>query len=164
MPFDEETKRDFVPKVGLKQQAGQASMFDNKPKQPTQQEFEQQVQVSQERLSGYKKRAAELFLAYDKALNDKTLPQNRNTFIIESEREIMTNMIQLAIEVNGDPTEEEGMGSLTWIACLLKTCLSQRDRINELEYSVSQFQKKMSPTILAEFIGKEIAKIMEKKA
>jgi hypothetical protein len=52
-------------------------------------------------------------------------------------------MIKLAVEINTDPNEQEGMGSLMWIVLLLKTCVSQRDRINKLEYSVSQLEKKL---------------------
>ena len=53
-------------------------------------------------------------------------------------------MVQLGIDINNDPNEQEGMGSMTWITLLLKICLSQKDRINQLEYSVSQMEKKIS--------------------
>lgn len=47
MPFDEDDPKEYVPKVGVKQVQGQKSMFDGKPKKPTQQEFQQQVQQTQ---------------------------------------------------------------------------------------------------------------------
>ena len=95
---------------------------------------------------------------------DKTLPQNRNILNAETERELMQNMIQLAIEINNDPAEEnEGMGSLTWITLLLKTCLSQRDRLNEMEYAFSLLQKRLDSSALADFVNKEISKALDKK-
>lgn len=164
MPFEEKDPKDFAPKIGLKKKdAGQKSMFEGKPKAPTQQEFTKQVEDVQEKMSGYKARAAELFIAFNKAIMDKTLPQNRNIFNIESEKEILQSMIQLAIEINNDPNEQEGMGSLTWITCLLKTCLSQRDRINELEYTMGLLQKKLDSNALVDYINKEIAKALDKK-
>jgi hypothetical protein len=163
MPFDDEEQKEFTPKIGVKQVQGQKSMFEGKPRAPTQQEFTQQVQTSQEKLSGHKKRAAELFIQFNRTMSDKTLPLNRNILNAETEKEMLQNMIQLAIDINDDPNELEGMGSLTWITLLFKTCLSQRDRMNELEYMVSMLQKKTDNTALIEIINKEIAKALDKK-
>ncbi len=151
---------EYTAKGSVKSQ-GQ-SMFDHKRK-PTAQEFQQKVQQSQERMSGYKKRAAELFVQFQKTVADKTLPQNRNIFNAEAEKEMLQNMLQLAGEINNDPNEQEGMGSLTWITLLLKTCLSQRDRMNELEYALSMLQKKYESTAMSDYISKEIAKALDKK-
>ncbi len=163
MSFDEDDPKEYVPKVGMKQVQGQKSMFDGKPKKPTQQEFQQQVQQTQEKMSGYKKRAADLFVQFSRAMSDKTLAQNRNVFNNESEKELLQNMIQLAIDVNNDPNEQEGMGSLTWITLLFKTCLSQRDRMNEMEYALGLLQKKLDSSALTDYINKEIAKALDKK-
>jgi hypothetical protein len=152
---------EYTPKGGVKSQ-GQ-SMFDNKRRKPTQQEFQQQVQQSQDTQSGYKKRAAELFVQFQKSMADKTLPQNRNVFNAESEKEILQNMIVLAAEINSDPNERESEGSLTWIVLLLKTCFNQRDRLNELEYNIALLNKKLDPTTMSDFINKEIAKALDKK-
>lgn len=152
---------EYTPKGAVKSQ-GQ-SMFDNKPKKQTQQEFEYKVQQSQETLSGYKKRAADLFVQFQRAMNDKTLPQNHNVFNIETEKEMLQNMLKLAIEINNDPNEQEGMGSLTWITLLFKTCLAQRDKMNEMEFAVVTLQKKFDSPALADFISKEIAKALDKK-
>lgn len=153
---------EFKPKVSVKQ-AGQKSMFDNRPRPPTQQEFQQKVQQVQDTLSGYKKRVAELFVQFQRAMNDKTLPQNRNIFNIETERELLQNMIQLSVEINNDPNEREGEGSLTWIVLLLKMCLSQRDRINELEYNLSSLKSRIDSPMLSDYINKEISKALDKK-
>jgi len=152
---------EYTPKGGVKPQ-GQ-SMFDNKRKKPSQQEFQQQVHQVQETQSGYKKRAADLFVQFQRAMADRTLPQNRNVFNAESEKELLQNMIQLAAEINSDPNERESEGSLTWIVLLLKTCFTQRDKLNELEFAMVTLQKKFEPVALTDFINKEIDKALDKK-
>jgi hypothetical protein len=148
----------YEPKIGLKKKAGQKSMFEGKPKPQTPQEFQQKVEVVEEKKSGYKSRAADLFLQFSKAMADKTLPDNRNIFNLETEKEMLQQMIQLAVEINNDPNEQEGMGSLTWITCLFKTCLTQRDKINLLEFNLESMQKN-----LPAYIKKEIATALDKK-
>lgn len=153
--------QEYKPKVTMKKQ-GSTSMFDNMPKKPTQQEFQQKVQEGQETQAGYKRQAAELFVQFQKAMSDKTLAQNRNIFNRETEKEMLQNMLMLATEINNDPNEQEGMGSLTWITLLLKMCLMQRDRMNELEYALEAYQKRSS-TALTEAVKKEIALALDKK-
>jgi hypothetical protein len=147
MPFDEEDNdapSTQSQKVGLKNVSTQKSIFDSMPKKPTQEEFDKKVKTVQEKASAHKSRAAELAVNFSKLLTDKTLPQNKNPFQKELEKEVVTQMVQLGIDINNDPNEQEGMGSMTWITLLLKICLSQKDRINQLEYSVSQMEKKIS--------------------
>lgn len=169
MPFEEKDPKDYAPKIGLKKSAGQQkSMFEDRPKPPSPQKFQQQVRTVEEIKSGYNARAADLYLQFKKVVLDKTLPQNRNIFNSETEKEILQGMMQLAQEINDDPNEQHnGMGSLTLITCLLKMCLAQRDRINELEYSHLLLQKKLDPAVLGEFVKKEIAKeakVLDKKS
>jgi hypothetical protein len=166
MPFDEEDNDQpsiQSQRVGLKKVSSQQSMFDNMPKKPTQEDFDKKVNQVQERSSSYKMRAAELASQFNQAVSDKTLKQNKNVFAREMERELLTKMVQLAIDVNNDPHEQEGMGSLSWITLLFKTCFAQRDRINQLEFVVTQFEKKLDPTILSGLISKEIQAALDKK-
>lgn len=157
-----EDKDAPAPRTGIKQQTGTKSMFDNvKTRQNTAEQFQQKVQDVQERQSGYKKRAAELFLQFNKTMADKTLARNRNLFNQETEKELLQNMVQLAVEINNDTNEKEGMGSLTWITCLFKTCLAQRDRLNELDYEHSLLKKRMET--IPDFIKTEIARAIDKQ-
>ncbi len=160
MPFDEEDEAPAVaPKVGLKNVSSQASIFDAIPKRPTQEDFSKKVNQVQERNSSHKVRAGELSTQFSQIMNDKTLKQNKNVFAREMERELLTKMAQLAIEVNNDQNEHEGMGSLSWIILLLKTCLNQRDKVNQLEFVVSQLEKKLDSGA----ISKEIQSALDKK-
>jgi hypothetical protein len=158
MPFED---KDFTPKSGLKPMSGQKSMFDGKPKPPSQKQFEQSVEQVQQQLSGHKKKAAELFIAFNKAIMDKTLPQNRNILNMDAEREILQSMIRLSQEINDDPNEAEGEGTLMWIVCLLKTCLAQRDRINELEYGLELVQRSINDGGISELIKREIKQAID---
>lgn len=160
MPFDDREQKEIKPKTGLKPIVGQKSMFADQPKKPTQAEFQQKVQESQERQVGYKKQAAELFIQFNKAMADKTLPQNQNVFFHETEKEMLQKMIQLAMDINSDPNEEEGMGSLTWITLLFKTCLAQRDRINQMDFALTFLQKNAATT---DYVKQEISKALDKK-
>jgi len=132
-------------KIGLKKVSSQQSIFETMPKKQTPAEFEKKVKQVQERASSYKVRAAELALQFNKAMADKILPDNRNTFQEEVELDLLRSMVKLAQEINNDDQENEGEGSLGWITVLLKTCFNQRDRINNLEYGLFELQKKLKP-------------------
>jgi hypothetical protein len=164
MPFDEEdTEQPSVQsqKLGLKNVSSQKSIFDSMPKKPTQEDLDRKVKNSEERKSGYRVRAADLATQFNKCLADKTLPENKNIFQNEMEKEIMTKMVQLAIDINNDPAEQEGMGSLGWITLLMRTVFKQRDKINKLEYAVLQLEKRTNPATLSETISKEISKALD---
>lgn len=149
MPFEDEY--DELPtkqqQSGLKKLSSQKSMFENVPKKPTQEEADKKAHAVHNRGSSYKIRAAELALQFNKAMSDKTLKIHKTIFSSEIEQELLTNMIGLAIEINADPMEQENMGSLSWITLLLRTCFAQRDKINYLEYAMSQIDKKIESAV-----------------
>jgi hypothetical protein len=76
-------------------------------------------------------------------LEDRTLPQNKNIFAQEIEKETLGQIMELASEINADPNEQDGIGSLSWVAQLLKTVLYQRDRINKVEYAFLALEEKV---------------------
>lgn len=159
-PFSDPEDRD--PRVGVKKSA-QKSMFEGKPKPPTPQEFQERVQKAEDKKSGHKQRAADLYLQFQKTVADKTLPQNRNILSRDAEREMLQEIMQLAMDINNDQQEQEGMGSLTCITFLFKTILFQRDKINELEYQVVSLTKKFEGPALSDYVNKEISKALDKK-
>jgi len=110
------------------------------PKKPTAQQFEESVKDVEKKSSSFKIKMAELSDAFVKSINDKTLKKNKSIFSVEVEKENLSKLIQLASEINSDPNEIEGIGSLGLIVLLFKTLLSQRDRINELEYRLFQVE------------------------
>jgi len=142
-PFEDDydTNVEPKPKVGLKNISSQKSMFDTDDKKVTQQDFDNKIKSIQESKSSYKKRSADLVLKFKKIMSDKTLKQNKNVFVVEMEKEVVLEMIKLAIEINNDVDEEDGMGSMSWITLLLQQVIAQKDRINELEYQLFQLKK-----------------------
>jgi hypothetical protein len=165
LPFEEEDDdaQSSPQKVTLKKVSSQKSMFDGTPKKQSAEDFERKVHQIQERSSGYKAKAADLALQFSKMMNDKTIANNKNVFAQEVERDVLSKMIQLAVEINNDPYEQEGMGSLSWITLLFKTCLSQRDRINKLEYCLLSLDKKLDSKFLSDLISKEIKQALDKQ-
>jgi hypothetical protein len=163
MPFDEEKEIEIEAKTGIKKVSSQKSIFESTPKKPSMKDLNEAVQKIEENNIGYKKRAAELSLAFKKMVNDKTLNQNKTVFMQETEQELLVNMIKLASQINNDPNEQEGIGSLMWVTLLFKTCLSQRDRINNLEYATSKLEKNISIEFLKPLILKEIQAELDKQ-
>ena len=164
MPFDEEEQTiENKKNIGLKAVSSQKSIFDKIPKKPTPEDFQKKVSSDQERSLSYKQRASELALQFKKIIEDKTLSQNKSVFSLEIEKETLTKMVELAIEINNDANEQEGMGSLSWITFLMKTALSQRDRINYLEYNLSLIEKKLDPSNLSAQILKELRNLDKEK-
>jgi len=164
MPFDEENDLpEQEQKVGLKKVSTQKSIFDSMPKKPTPAEFQEKVKHAEDKNTGYKRQAAELSISFKKIIADKTLTQNKNVFMNELEQEVLSKLVKLASTINEDDNEQESMGSLMIIILLLKTSLYQRDRLNKLEYLVSQLEKKMDPATLKSIISQEINGELDKK-
>lgn len=138
MPLDQEENIDEKIVSKVKKVSSTKSIFDEKKSSLNSDVFEKKVDQIKEKSNSYKERAAELAVQFKKILEDKTLPQNKSSFAISLEKEILTKMIELAIEINNDENEKEGMGSLSWITFILKLSLSQRDKINVLEYSLNK--------------------------
>lgn len=145
MPFDEEEQEEThsPTKDGLKKVSSQPSLFDKMPKKPTQADLDYKVQQVQERATGYKLKVSEFAIAFNNAVKDKTLRKNKNIIQRDMERELVDEMIKFAFQVNEDPNEQEGAGSVSLILLLLQANLFHRDRINELEYNQAQMQKKI---------------------
>lgn len=150
MSFDDNNGNKPKQRVGLKLN-NQGSIFANVPKKPSQQDLEKNVQEAQSRSRDYKERAAELALIFKKMLDDRTILQNKNSFTVESEREVIGKLAQLGVDMNVDEFEQEGMGSLGLITLLFRSLLIQRDKINYLDYSINQIKieiKSMQATLV----------------
>lgn len=166
MPFDEEDDDSLTEvhkNTRLKTVSSKKSIFDGLPKKPTQEEFNAKVDRIQEREDSYKMRAATLATKFVNFLKDKTLKQNKSVFAKEIEKEVLTEMIALAVDINNDPIEKEGMGSLGWITLLFRISLAQRDRINELEFNLSELNKRISVEFINDLINKQIQSLDTKK-
>lgn len=159
MPFDEEEELEIPQKIAIKKVSSQKSIFDSHPKKPSKEDLEKRVQDYQDKDFTIKTQAAELTAQFKKMMADKTLKKNKSIFAAELEQELLSKMIDLGIKINDDPDQKhESMGSMSWIILLFRTCLYQRDRINELEFTLSQIDKKINATI-----SKEISARLDNK-
>lgn len=147
MPLDDDKPSEQSKKIGIRKVSSQKSIFDDAPKKPSQEDLQKNAKKAEENFSENKTRAYQLANDFLRAMEDKTLPENKNVFQKDMEKELLRNMSNLAQEINSDPLELDGVGSLSWIVLLLKTCLTQRDKINTLEYNVrdklSKIEKKL---------------------
>ena len=141
-PFEDDEVID-KPKVTLKKVSSQKSFLEAVEKKPSKEDLEKNAKIINDKKSAHKIKAAEINRKFYKALTDKTLAKNRKVFQNDIEREILSEMIQVANDINNDPLENEGIGTLVILVPLLKTCFSQRDKINDLEYSVFVLEKKI---------------------
>ena len=156
MPFEDDyvdLKKTAKPTKGLKLD-NKNSFLADKP----QNNIEEQVQEIEENKQKYKKEAAKLALKYKNLLDDKTLVQNKNALNNMMEADVLKEIADLAMRINNDPNEKEGMGSLSWIILNLKCLLLMRDKVNQMEYKLSLIEKKL------EDLPKWIEKAVEAKS
>jgi hypothetical protein len=145
MPFDDEDPNgEIISKknVGVKLNNSK-SMVNSLPKKPSKDEFVKKATEVNETLNTYTLRAADLASKFKKVLEDKNLVQNKSLFALEAERDLLSNLVQLAVDMNNDQHEQEGMGAVGLITLLLRTALIQRDKINQLEYNYSLLEKRI---------------------
>lgn len=136
MPFDEEEdEEEVVAKVGVKLKNSK-SMFANKPKKPSKEDFERAASEANNKLNSHNDKAMELSLAFKKILEDKTLSENKNIFATDVEMETLGGLVALGIDMNTDENETEGMGSIGLITLLLRCTLIQRDKINASDFKL----------------------------
>ena len=75
-------------------------------------------------------------------VKDKTLKRNRLQVQEVVENDARKDLIDLMFEVNNDELETyDGMGSTALVNLLMKVVLIQRDRINDLEFILSEVAK-----------------------
>lgn len=138
--YDEQGEE--APKIGVKKVSSQKSIFDQqqKKKNPTE-NLDKRANDILDKSHGYQQKIAELALQFKKIMMDKTLDPNKSPIAKELEKDTLKTIIRLASEINNDVDEKESEGSLSLIALLFSTCLAQRDRMNYLEYNLSNLFK-----------------------
>ncbi len=113
-----------------------------KEKEAEQRQFEQQADAFIENQEARKDTSLALAMQFMAAIKDKTLPQNRGIIGEGIEKEMRSKLINLAVEINNDPNEENDcMGSVALINLLMKGMFYQRDKLNELEYLLKESRK-----------------------
>lgn len=105
--------------------------------------FDQEVLSHVKDQNDQKYKAMELSKKFWSAIKDTTLSRNKGPNKKELESQTAKDLCQLALELNSDQSQPEGIGSIGIITLLLNTVLYQRDMINNLSYEVSLLNKKI---------------------
>jgi hypothetical protein len=114
------------------------SLANTLSKPPSKKEFETTAKQANEQLNSYADRALKLANDLKKVMNDHTLAENKNILVIGIEKELITNLAQLAVDMNTDEYEREGMGSVGLLMMIFHHLMALRDRCNQLEYQLEQ--------------------------
>lgn len=145
-PFDDEGRSSQQSKVELKKPQTK-SMFDNKPKLPSAEEAKKQASVVNDQINSYNARALEATTAFMKLIDDHTIPSNKSVFAADVEREVIGKLQQLALDIEADDLQPNGMGPVGVVSFLLKVVLVQREKINQLDYNINLLDKKLKEVI-----------------
>lgn len=141
MAFEnDQDKSSRSQRTGVKQVSSQPSMFANNKKE-IKQAFDQKVDEITENLNNNANLTTNLVQKFASLIKDKTLESNKNLFSKDLENEVINQITKLAQDINNDPHENEGMGTLTWVTILLRLSLSFRNRLNEAEYKIQSLEK-----------------------
>jgi len=115
------------------------SQFSVKPDRVKELEKKAEEAVGDEEL--YKNRAWELAVRYKSFIEDSKLKENKSSIVLDIEKETIDSLISLASSMNKDENQPEGEGSNALCMLLLKCMLIQRDKINDLNYRISNLEK-----------------------
>lgn len=120
------------------------SRFKPKESKKTQEDFEKEIAEVQNKEEYLKTQAMQLAGRFLNTIADKTLPENRGVIGQDVERELVNELSSLALFLNNDEHQPEGIGSVGVITVLLNAVLSMRDRINIIAYHTEEHFKKLS--------------------
>jgi len=95
-------------------------------------------------IEDYKNQIWDLSIKYKSFIESKVLPTNRGPIATNLEKEVLDNLVQLALDMNEDETQQQGVGSTALCMLLMKCMLIQRDIINTLSFKVDQLEKKIA--------------------
>ncbi len=146
MPFeddyvsDDELEQESSKKSGLKLN-NKNSAVSALPKKPNPELFEKQAKEAFDRGEEYKQKAFDLAIKYKKSLESTVLVENKDPRSKQEEIEIINGLANLAMEMNNDDSQDEGVGSVGVITLILKLMLFQRDVLNKNSYDIDKLSK-----------------------
>lgn len=106
--------------------------------------FDQQATQAFDQMQERKQQAVELVQQFWSFIKDETLVREKGPIRKNLEKEIVNKLLNFASEMNNDPNESEGAGSVAVITLLLKTVLYLRDSNNENRYHLSKLEQKLN--------------------
>lgn len=89
----------------------------------------------------FKQRTWDLSAKFKSLVEDRFLVENKSPISKELEKEVLDGLVVLALEMNADDNQPEGLGSTALAHILMKMVLLQRDRLNALEHKLEKLTK-----------------------
>ncbi|MFA5757975.1 MAG: hypothetical protein WC942_01160 [Clostridia bacterium] len=128
--------------VKLKNKNAEILEKEKQEKEEYKQKFNKLADKTIEYQDQKSKKAVDCVSKFLSLATDKVLPRNKGVIASDVEREIRQDIIQLALDLNNDETEEDnGKGSVVVLSVLTKIILLYRDRLNDLEYELECLKK-----------------------
>jgi hypothetical protein len=149
--FLESDDEDSNLKNGLKDDIlkRKSRFSSNDKKIPSKVQFDESVKSSRVNDNSIIASIAGLTSRYKGYILDKTLTNNKNPLTKEEESETIKALCDVGLNLNEDQNQREGIGSIGLNSLLLKSVLTQRDKINELSYEIHNLKKILSSVVEA---------------
>ena len=116
------------------------SRFESKKQ--LKQQFEESVKEISESSNEKKIKGMKLSASFIEILKSGTLQENKGPIEKNVEQDVLKQILDFSNELNNDPSEPEGLGSVAVSAILLKSVLLLRDKVNELSHELDLLKNK----------------------
>jgi len=145
MPLNDDDEDLGQPRFGIKPNIGKKSIIDQASEKKVQEQnnFENKVAGHENHFSEKAEKSKKLATRFVDLVLDKTLHLNKDVIKNDFEKDVLIDLIRFAEELNNSEFEKESQGSMFIISLLLKNSLRNRDKINMLEYEISQLKNKI---------------------
>jgi hypothetical protein len=115
-----------------------------KPPPDTSVAFQEKATAVFGKFEEYKARGWELASTFKKMVDDTILAANKTVISKDVEQEVVNKLVALAIDMNEDNDQPQGIGAVALCTTLMRVILSQRDKINMLTYRIENVEKRIA--------------------
>lgn len=130
--------------VKLRNKAAEQIEEEKRQREEYKRRFDERADATIKHVTEKGDHAVNVISRFLKMTEDRTLSENRGGIANDVEREIRQELIQLALDMNNDETEEDnGKGSVVVLSVVTKILLVFRDRLNRLEYENNQLKNEL---------------------
>jgi len=152
MPFEDD-EVDLASIVKNKYQirkTNEGSVVNKPSMQPKKQEaLEKEANEFAELKASFKEDVFILNRKFASIVNDKTLPRNKSSKDIDQERELLSQLASLSVEMDNAEVEGKTAGAVGLASAALGYVLLQRNKINELNYKVESLNAALNALLEA---------------
>lgn len=96
------------------------------------------------KMNEYKKRSWDLGAKFKSIMENDVLLENKTILLKNLESDILTQLSQLATEINNDVSiPEDSVGSVALIQLIMKMLIFQKDKINQLKFQIEKLENNL---------------------